>query len=430
MNNSTVTNINQHKMNLLCFLFGRTSSDLGTSVLKFALNLYILDLTGSAAIFSAMLSIGMLPSILINVFGGVYVDKLNKKYILIAMDFVSALAVFIFGYLFRSDGSNLSYIIFCLISLGILQALDGLTIYSSIPNFFEHEKVLSVNSNFQSIGAIVNILGPVLGGVLYHSVGLAAIISIAVITYILSGISEMFLKYKKNKIKVEESYMESFKFVYRYVKSEKTIFKLLMIVLIINFVAIPITSVIIPYFLNNILKVASFEIGIIQGAWSVGVIVGALVSSIQVLQSKLVRKIFLLLQIQGVAVLTLAIPNWMFANQVNLLVIIITYFVILLICGLLNTLVNIPMLTYLQLYVPENIRSSIYGIVNTCITIVAPISIWLYGIVIEKQGITLSVVFSGVIIILVGSIANLSGSLKDFFTKSREIDPVIENGNP
>lgn len=95
--NVTTSKLNEkYVKNLVCFLFGRITSELGTSIFKFALSLHILDITGSATIFSTILSVGMLPSIFVNIFAGIGIDRGNKKKIMVACDCTSAVCMIIF----------------------------------------------------------------------------------------------------------------------------------------------------------------------------------------------------------------------------------------------------------------------------------------------------------------------------------------------
>ena len=47
-------------------VIGQIISIFGNSILRFAISLYVLDLTGSASIFAGILAISMLPTILLS----------------------------------------------------------------------------------------------------------------------------------------------------------------------------------------------------------------------------------------------------------------------------------------------------------------------------------------------------------------------------
>jgi predicted MFS family arabinose efflux permease len=405
------------KRNLYCFLFGRITSELGTSIFKFALSLYILDLTGSAVIFSTILAVGMLPSIFINMFAGVGIDRSNKKKIMVICDSVSACSMLVFLYIFVKIPDNLWIFGVYSVVLSSIQSVFSLSVYSSIPNLFSKDNAMKINSDYQAVGAVVNILGPVLGGILYNSVSFEYILIFEAITFLLSAVSEVLYLYKKNVMQDNNKFFENLKNVYGYISNEKVIFYLLLIVLSINFVMIPLTSVVLPYYAYKIMKLPSASLGVLQAIWSAGIIVGSLIAVAKAIQKKLVRLIFRLLQIQGIVILMWLIPSLLHQYHFAIFVILSVYGIILFIGGGLNSAINIPMLTYLQVEVPENIRASIYGVVNTFVMIAAPIGTWLYGLISDNINTEVTVVFSGIMILVVSTLAGGNRKLTEFFAK-------------
>ncbi len=416
--NVTTSKLNDsYKKNSICFLFGRITSELGTSIFKFALSLHILDITGSATIFSTILSIGMLPSIFVNIFAGIGIDRGNKKKIMVICDFASAICMMLFLLLYLKMPSNILILGAYSIVLSTIQSVFSLSVYSSIPNLFTKDKIMKINSDYQAVGAVVNILGPVLGGVLYHAISFKYVIAVEIATFVVSAISEIMFTYKKNIMQDNNKFSDNFRNVYGYISREKVIFSLLIIVLIVNFVFIPLTSVLLPYYGYKVMELSATVLGSLQSSWSVGVIIGAVIASIKLVQSKLSKRIFRFLQLQGIVILLWLIPSTLFKHSVVASVVLITFGAILLIGGLLNSIINIPMMTYLQVAVPENLRASIYGVVNTCVMIAAPIGIWLYGIIIDKLNISVGVVLSGVIILITSTLACHNKDIRDFFAK-------------
>lgn len=79
--------------NFTLLLLGQISSLVGNYTLKFALSMYILERTGSAAIFAGILSIAMVPTLLLSPLGGVLADRANRRNIMVALDGLSGLAV-------------------------------------------------------------------------------------------------------------------------------------------------------------------------------------------------------------------------------------------------------------------------------------------------------------------------------------------------
>ena len=60
-------------------IFGKFVSLLGSNILQFALSLYVLAITGSAAIFASILSVSILPRLLLSPIAGVFGDWFDRK---------------------------------------------------------------------------------------------------------------------------------------------------------------------------------------------------------------------------------------------------------------------------------------------------------------------------------------------------------------
>jgi len=57
--------------NFTLLAMGQVSSLFGNYILRLALSMYVLDVSGSAAVFASVLSIATVPAILLSPFGGI-----------------------------------------------------------------------------------------------------------------------------------------------------------------------------------------------------------------------------------------------------------------------------------------------------------------------------------------------------------------------
>ncbi len=85
-----------YEKNFNILVLGQVISLFGSSIQRFALSLYLLDLTGSAGIFSAILALSMVPVVLISPIAGMLADRGNKKRLMIGLDSLSALLLLVY----------------------------------------------------------------------------------------------------------------------------------------------------------------------------------------------------------------------------------------------------------------------------------------------------------------------------------------------
>ena len=71
-------------------IFAQIASLFGDAVLRFALPLYVLNQTGSAALMGAVSACAWIPYIVLTPIGGVAADRVNKRRIMAALDILLA----------------------------------------------------------------------------------------------------------------------------------------------------------------------------------------------------------------------------------------------------------------------------------------------------------------------------------------------------
>ena len=65
--------------NFSLMVLGQIISLFGTAILRFALSLYVLDISGSATLFGGVLAAAMVPTVLLSPLGGVLADRKSTR---------------------------------------------------------------------------------------------------------------------------------------------------------------------------------------------------------------------------------------------------------------------------------------------------------------------------------------------------------------
>ncbi len=350
--------------NIVIFSLSRLITELGTSIFRFALSLYILDLTGSASMFALVLSFTYIPGIFVNIFAGVFVDRSkNKKRIMVVSDFLSGTSILMLMLMFQFYHDSIWLFVVYAMIMSALQALFTLTLNSSVPDIVAPERVATVNSSNQSIGALISILGPVIGAAAYIKFGLEQIFLIEGFAFILSAFLNMFLQFSKRQGQMEEHkpYLESVKEVYRYIQRRAAIKYLLAIFVVVNFVIAPAVSLILPFIVYQALDMTPQQLSYIEAALAAGIIIGAIVVSVPSVNRFITNKIFILIQLQALMIILWMFPEWSIFDTSTKVMLMVGYMIVLSLTGVFTTMGNIPMLSYVQIHTPEQIRASILG---------------------------------------------------------------------
>jgi len=120
-------------------IIGQLISMFGNAIQRFAFSLYILELTGSAALFSLIISLAILPSIFLAPIGGAIADRMNKGRIMVALDFCCSIimggfAVFIYG-----NDNQILWVAILMFVLSTINSIYEPTVRASIPSVVSKE---------------------------------------------------------------------------------------------------------------------------------------------------------------------------------------------------------------------------------------------------------------------------------------------------
>ena len=147
--------------NFARFLTGRTLSVLGGNMLRFALSLYILEQTGSAAEYGTVLALGYVPTILLSPLGGVLADRADRRAMMAALDAgYCALALGMAACC--AAGGPLRLLEGLLLASSVLGCLDAPVVQASVP-LLSNGNIARANAATNQTVQLVGVLSPMLG---------------------------------------------------------------------------------------------------------------------------------------------------------------------------------------------------------------------------------------------------------------------------
>lgn len=261
-------------------VLGQIISIFGNSILRFAISLYVLDITGSAGIFAGILAMSMLPTILLSPIGGMVSDRLSRKHIMVVLDFTTALLITAFIFCLGSPYIIVLLAIF-MVLLSLIQSFYQPSVQASIPSITDKDNLVAANSVVYQINALANLLGPILGGLLYGFFDIHLIAVISAICFAISAILEIFLHipYVKQPMTtsiintVKSDFKEAISFI---LYENPALFKLLIMLSGLNLFLTAMLQVGLPYIIKIQLSLSSQLYGFAESSMAIGMIVGSL----------------------------------------------------------------------------------------------------------------------------------------------------------
>lgn len=165
---------------------GQLVSILGDMVLFIALPFYVYDTTGSTLATGTMFILQTVPRLIVGPIAGVFVDRWNRKRILVVSLLARAAVLCLLFVVALSDGWLwLIYAVAFLlstISLFFLPAKNAV-----IPTLVDEQQLVPANSLNALSNGIATLLGPLAGGALLEFVGLTILVVFSLVAYLLSA---------------------------------------------------------------------------------------------------------------------------------------------------------------------------------------------------------------------------------------------------
>lgn len=375
--------------NLVLFSLGKGMSIFGTSIYTFAIGLHVLNATGSGLSFAATLFFGLVPIIIFNPIAGVIADRFDKKKIVISMDFLNGVMFITLYFLSLMYDLNLVMIYLSTFLTTVFTTIFGISIETAKPNMVSDEKLLSINSISQIIDSIASILGPFIGGLIFAYIDIKSFILINGISFISSAISEIFIDFKynyedKNKKEKKIGFIKDIKEGFRYIAERKDIIKILSIVISLNFYLSFSVTVPLPFIINNVLKLTSKQYGVIESAFPVGMIIGAVFVKKAFEKISYDRLLMFTCLLLPVSMILLGVPLLLINSNISSIIYLLYYSIIMVAFGFAIAFVDIPVIYLIQKIVPDEFRGRVLSVGISIGKTISPIALIISGFLINR----------------------------------------------
>ncbi len=365
------------------YYFGVIISNIGNALTTFAVPLFILDLTKSTLHLSIVSALQLIPFLIFGLPFGAIIDNVNIKKLMQYSDIARFAIYLIFAYITYFYSGDIVIIAVYITSIlsGICYVFHTIAESTLIPYLVANEKLTRANSLIYSIQYVTNFIVPILGGKMYEYDHIGLFFLFDAVTFLLSFLILFVLKIEfKDSKKGNNFILGSTKIISDvkesviYLKENKFLLKVLVIVAISNIIICPYYNCLID-FLKNSLDLKASIIGVVEGIYSLGALVGALLVDYLV---KKINKINIVIFCIGIdALCRLLLPY-------NSSIIFIC--VMMIIIELTSSILNIMVITIRQESIEQEYLGRLNSIFKTVLLGVNPIGLLIGGLITIKIG--------------------------------------------
>lgn len=298
----------------LLVVIGQIISLFGNAILRFALPLYLLRQTGSPALFGVVTACSFAPMVALSMAGGVLADRVNKRNIMVGLDF-STTAIIL---LFYAALGRLPTVPLFIAVLMLLYGISGTyqpAVQASVPLLVQKEKLIAGNAVINQVNTLSGLLGPVAGGVLFTLWGIGPILLLSAACFAFSAVMEIFIRIPHERRPSEAGVFQvvrrDLQECVRFVRSEKPVFvSVVVLVAMFNLVLSAVMIVGTPILITQELGMSDTLYGLTQGALALGGLCGGALAA--ACGDKLrVQKAHLLLLACSAAVAVMGLSLWL-----------------------------------------------------------------------------------------------------------------------
>lgn len=305
--------------NFMLLILGQLTSLFGNFILKLALSMYVLEVTGSATVFAGILSAATIPTILLSPLGGILADRANRRNIMVVLDALAGISV-LCTTLLLSEKNGIAAIGVLLILLSVLGAFETPTVQACVPAMLEGENILKGNAVVNQIASFSYLAAPMLGGVFYAAFGLKPVMYASVACFFITALFECFIKlhYQRPQtqgnmlLAVKQDFISSMQYI---LKEQTSISKMLLLTAFSRFFVMGIASIGLPYIVRTALGLNARYYGAAESALAVATILGSIAAGFLTEKLK-VQKLSILLASIGISIIPAGIAFLLPVNSI------------------------------------------------------------------------------------------------------------------
>ena len=381
---------------------GQFLSLLSSTIVNFAVIIWISIETGSAEMLAWAAIAGLLPQAVLGPVSGVFIDRWNRKRVMMLADSFIAFCTLILAVLFWLGIAKMWHIFILLGLRSVGSAFHMPAMQASVPLIAPADQLTRVAGINQIINSIGNIAGPALGAFFISIWDMQYVLLLDVAGAFLA-VSSLFFVHIPNPEKTEEKVRNVFQEMKEgvmVVLRNRGLSWVFLFSIIVFFFLMPV-SVLFPLMTLQHFGGTTFEMGVIEVVWGVGALIGGAIMGVRIYKINKVLLINIMYLLIGITfLLSGVLPSNGFI-----------YFAILTaIGGVSGAVYNSAFTSLIQTNIDPVALGRVFSMFFTISLIPSIIGLIGIGFFADNLGLTTTFIICGAIIILTGIAAFMTPS--------------------
>ncbi len=391
---------------------GQAFSLLGSAAVQFAVIWWMTIQTESAITLTIATVITFIPNMIIGPFAGVWIDRYNRRTVMIAADGLVALSSVILGAAFLLVETPPVWFLYIILFLrGLGNTFHGPAMQAAIPMLVPTEMLTKAGGWGNLINSISAMLGPVLGAALMTMMPVAGIMLIDIFGALFAIVCLLFVKIPDIPRTGEKLHvLTDMKDGLRVMRTNKPLMAVFGPMMLMTILYMPLGSLF-PLLVRTHFMGEAWHCSVVEFTFAAGLLVSSTVMGVSGGMKNRFLMASLSIGLLGAATLVSgALPVsgfWIFA--------VCCFFM-----GATGTFINVPIMAYVQESVPPEMMGKVFSLMMTVMTLAMPIGLLLAGPVSEAVGVDRWFFWSGVALIVNGILCRVFTKPYDALTMRLE----------
>jgi MFS family permease len=271
----TLSSLRHRDFRLL--FFGTSLSHVGDFIQVMAQSWLVWTMTGSPFLLGIIGFCQALPRLLLGAVGGTFVDRMERRPLLLSTQVLAMLQAFTFWALVFFEQIQFWHIMVLVLFLGTVNSINQTARHSLINNLVPRAELMNAIALNSSMANLAKIAGPSLGGVLISVIGVAGCLLVNAVSFlaIIVTLLVMAIPAANTRNSEETPFWAEVQEGYRFLRGERRLFAVILLTYAVALVGTP-YSRFLPVIATDVLHAGASTFGLLLAAPGIGAVIAGL----------------------------------------------------------------------------------------------------------------------------------------------------------
>lgn len=383
---------------------GQFVSLISSSAVNFAIIIWLSLEFKSAEVLALAAIAGLLPQALVGPFAGVYIDRWDRKKVMIFADAFIACCTLLMTFALKDDHVNLNLMYLLMVCRSVGSAFHQPAMQAIAPMIVPEDQLLRVSGVNQILHSISSIAGPALGALAIANLPINKVLYLDVIGAAFAISSLLFISIPYLKVESKASLGQvwrDLKLGFLAIHQNKGLNRMFMYSILATMGILPV-AIMFPLLTIDHFKGDKFEMSVIEVVWGVGMLVGG--SALSAFKVSY-RKVLMVNCMHILLGLTFVFSGILPANMFIIFVILTGF------GGAAMSIFNAAFMTIIQEEIAPDMLGRVFSLYFSFAIIPSLIGLLFAGNIADNIGVANAFIIAGALCILLGIISFLTPSL-------------------